>query len=71
MAGTGAAATPSPERDSIQTLVVTHEGDEWRLAVFQNTRVRPMGPNPVAFVLLALTDLLWKVFRPNKRTTRK
>ncbi len=42
---------PSPERDSIQTLVATHEGDEWRLAVFQNTRVRPMGPNPVAFVL--------------------
>ena len=33
--------------------------------------VRPMGPNPVAFVLWALTDLLWKVFRPNKRTTHE
>ncbi|MDQ3965243.1 MAG: SgcJ/EcaC family oxidoreductase [Actinomycetota bacterium] len=64
---------PSPERDSIQTLVAVREGggDEWRLAAFQNTRVRPMGPNPVAFVLWALTDLLWKVFRPNKRTTHE
>jgi uncharacterized protein (TIGR02246 family) len=59
---------PSPERDSIQTLVAVREGEEWRVAAFQNTRVRPMGPSPVAFVLWALTDLLWKVFRPNKRT---
>jgi uncharacterized protein (TIGR02246 family) len=29
---------PSPERDSIQTLVATRqEGDQWRLAAFQNT----------------------------------
>jgi uncharacterized protein (TIGR02246 family) len=61
---------PSPERDSIQTLVATRESGEWRIAAFQNTRVRPMGPNPIAFVLWALTDLLWKVFRPNKKDTR-
>ena len=64
---------PSPERDSIQTLVAVRQegGEEWRLAAFQNTRVRHMGPNPVAFVLWALTDLLWKVFRPNQRTANE
>jgi uncharacterized protein (TIGR02246 family) len=64
---------PSPERDSIQTLVaVREEGrEEWRLAAFQNSRVRYMGPNPVAFVLWALTDLLWKVFRPNQKTANE
>jgi len=61
---------PSPERDSIQTLVATREGGEWRLAAFQNTRVRPMGPRPVAFLLWTLTDLLWKVFGPKERTTQ-
>ena len=28
---------PSPERDSIQTLVTVREAGEWRLAAFQNT----------------------------------
>jgi uncharacterized protein (TIGR02246 family) len=61
---------PSPERDSIQTLVaVREEGrEEWRLAAFQNSRVRYMGPNPVAFVLWALTDLLFAVFWLGRKT---
>jgi uncharacterized protein (TIGR02246 family) len=59
---------PSPERDSIQTLVAVRQDDKWRLAAFQNTRVRRMR-NAAAFLVWALSDLLWKVFRLNKRTT--
>jgi hypothetical protein len=57
---------PSPERDPFQTLVVTRQNGEWCLAAFQNPRMRPMGSNPMAFVLCAPTDLLWKIFRLNK-----
>jgi hypothetical protein len=58
---------PSRERDSIQTLVATRqEGGEWRLAAFQNTRVRPMGRNAASFLIWALSDLLWKVFGPKQ-----
>ncbi len=62
---------PSSERDSIQTLVATREGGEWRLAAFQNTRVRPMGPGLISFLLWALTDLLWKVFGPKGTKTQE
>ena len=59
---------PSPERESIQTLVATRQGGEWRFAAFQNTRVRLMG-NAAAFLAWTLTDSLWKAFRLNKKTT--
>jgi uncharacterized protein (TIGR02246 family) len=58
---------PSPERDSIQTLVATRESSEWCLAAFQNTRVRPIGRNAASFLIWALTDLLWKVFAPKRQ----
>ena len=57
---------PAPERDSIQTLVARRQAGEWRLAAFQNTRLRPMEKNPVAFLVWAFTDWLWKMFRPNR-----
>ena len=53
---------PSPERDSIQTMVATKRGDEWRLAAFQNTRVRPMGSSAGVTLLWLFSDWLWKLF---------
>lgn len=53
---------PSPERHSVQTLVAVREGDEWRFAAFHNGRVRPIGGGFGAFLLWALSDLMWKFF---------
>ena len=57
----------SPERDSIQTLVAVRHNAQWRLAAFQNTRLRVMR-NGITFLISTFSDLLWKVFRLNKRT---
>ena len=57
---------PSPERDSIQTLVATRTGGTWHLAAFQNTRLRRMSEDARPFLLWTLSDWLWKVARLNK-----
>ncbi len=57
---------PSPERDSIQTLVATKRGGDWRLAAFQNTRVRPMGRNAWGTLIWLFSDWLWKTFGPKR-----
>ena len=58
---------PSPERDSIQTLVaVKREGGEWRFAAFHNTRVRPIGRGARGFLIWAITDRLWRTFGPKE-----
>jgi hypothetical protein len=63
---------PSPERDSIQTLVTTRqEGGEWRLAAFQNTRLHPVGRGAGVFLVWTLSDLLWKAYRLIAQRTRR
>ena len=62
----GGKSEPSPERDSIQTLVATKHGDQWCLAAFQNTRVRPMGRSAGGTVIWLFSDWLWKLFGPRK-----
>jgi uncharacterized protein (TIGR02246 family) len=59
-------SAPAPERDSVQTLVATKCGGEWRLAAFQNTRVRPIGRNARGTLIWLFSDWLWKVFGPKK-----
>jgi uncharacterized protein (TIGR02246 family) len=59
-------AVPAPERDSIQTLVATKSGDTWRLAAFQNTRLRPIGRHAGGTFVWLLSDWLWKLLRPRQ-----
>jgi uncharacterized protein (TIGR02246 family) len=62
-------SAPAPERDSIMTLVVTKTGGEWRLAAFQNTRLRPIGRNVAGTLIWLFSDWLWKVCRPKNKTS--
>jgi uncharacterized protein (TIGR02246 family) len=57
---------PSPERDSIQTLVAVKREEGWRFAAFHNTRVRPIGHGVRSFLIWAITDRLWRVFGPGR-----
>jgi uncharacterized protein (TIGR02246 family) len=57
---------PSPERDSIQTLVAARRDGDWQIVAFQNTRIRPIGRSPVGTLLWLFTDLLWRLLRPRR-----
>ena len=61
-------SSPSPERDSIQTLVAVRRGDEWRFAAFHNSRIRPISSGG-GFVIWALTDKLWRLFAPGRKNS--
>ena len=54
---------PSRERASIQTLIAVRQGSTWRVAAFQNTRIRPMGASAGTFLVWTVGDLLWKLLR--------
>jgi hypothetical protein len=60
---------PAPGRDSIQTLVATKHAGEWHFAAFQNTRLRIIGGSRRAFLASTLADLIWKLFRLNKKVS--
>ena len=59
---------PAAARDSIQTLVALKQDGEWRLASFQNTRVRPMGRNLASLLLWIAGDALWNLLLPRPQS---
>jgi uncharacterized protein (TIGR02246 family) len=59
---------PSPQRDSIQTLVAVRDGGTWSFVSFQNTRIRPIGADRVSALLWLLPDKVWGLFFRATRT---
>jgi uncharacterized protein (TIGR02246 family) len=51
---------PDRSRDSIQTLVAVRKDSAWKLAAFQNTRIRLMSSSFASVLLWNFTDWLWK-----------
>jgi uncharacterized protein (TIGR02246 family) len=64
---------PTPERDSIQTLVAVRDAaGGWSFVSFQNTRIRPIGAGAVSALLWLVPDRLWRLlFRLSKTAPRE
>jgi hypothetical protein len=63
---------PTPERDSIQTLVAVRDAGGWSFVSFQNTRIRPIGAGAVSAILWLVPDSLWRLlFSLTKTAPRK
>jgi uncharacterized protein (TIGR02246 family) len=58
-------SVPSPERDSLQTLVAAKRDGQWRFIAFQNTRVRPIGQNVLGTLCWLIGDWFWKWCLPS------
>jgi uncharacterized protein (TIGR02246 family) len=54
----------SPARNSIQTLVAVKRSSSWRLAAFQNTRIKPIGKTLMGTLLWLTGDWLWRFALP-------
>ena len=59
-------SAPDPARDSLQTLVAVKTDGAWRLAAFQNTRIRVMGRGLPNFLLWLIGDKLWSLVLRSK-----
>ena len=64
---------PTPERDSIQTLVAVRDpAGGWSFVSFQNTRIRPIAAGAVSALLWLVPDSLWRLlFSLAKTAPRK
>jgi uncharacterized protein (TIGR02246 family) len=54
------AEEPTPERDSIQTVVAVRRDDGWRILAFQNTRIRPMGRDLPGTLWWLISDWVYR-----------
>jgi uncharacterized protein (TIGR02246 family) len=63
---------PTPQRDSIQTLVAVRDARGWSFVSFQNTRIRPIAAAAASALLWLVPDSLWRLlFSLSKTAPRK